>query len=401
MRILAISQYGWPEPHPALNVMEEMAKRGHHVLAVTGMPNYPMGDLYKGYEKNKVVKEHHSGIHIVHVPIVPRKHNPVHRLLNYHSYPVNAKKEILKLSDDFDVVFANQSSPVMMVEPAIAYAKKNHKKVVMYCMDLWPASLCVGGIKKNSALYKYYWKRSKRVYSNVDVILVTSRMFKDYFVEEFGIPRDKIVYLPQYAAAEYIDIPKADKKDTIDFVFAGNVGKAQNLGVVLRAAKIIQDEYSDNQRRILFHIVGDGQELDSLKAYAQENQINNVIFHGRKPLKDMPYYYALADAMLVSMLPDPVVSLTLPAKIQSYMAARKPIIACANGEICNVINDAECGFCAKADDELGLVNAVYKFLNDPNREQFEINSAKYYEQYFSVEKLMDQLEEILKESCNS
>ena len=177
MRILATCQYGWPEPYPSMNPMEEMAKRGHYVHAVTGTPNYPMGEIYKGYEHNKIIEEEHNGVHYTHVPVIPRKHNPIMRLLNYHSYPVSAKKRVLQLPGDYDVVYANQSSPVMMVEPAIAYAREWDKKVIMYCMDLWPASLCVGGVKKDSLVYKYYYKRSKKIYQSVDKILVTSRMF--------------------------------------------------------------------------------------------------------------------------------------------------------------------------------------------------------------------------------
>ena len=164
MRILATCQYGWPEPYPSLYPMEEMAKRGHYVHAVTGTPNYPMGEIFEGYEHNRIKEEDHNGIHITHVPVIPRKHDAVHRLLNYHSYPITAKRKLLSLKDDYDIVFANQSSPVMMVEPAIAYGKKHNKRVIMYCMDLWPASLCVGGVKKDSAIYRFYWKLSKKMW---------------------------------------------------------------------------------------------------------------------------------------------------------------------------------------------------------------------------------------------
>ncbi|MBQ8138906.1 MAG: glycosyltransferase family 4 protein [Lachnospiraceae bacterium] len=401
MKILATCQYGWPEPYPSLYPMEEMAKRGHYVHAVTGVPNYPMGEIFEGYEHNRIKEEDHNGIHITHVPVIPRKQDAVHRLLNYHSYPISAKRQLLRLREDYDVIFANQSSPVMMVEPAIAYGKKHNKKVVMYCMDLWPASLCVGGIKKNSALYKYYWKRSKRIYSSVDVILVTSKMFKNYFIEEFGISEERVIYLPQYALAEFNSIPKTESKDTIDFVFAGNVGKAQNLGVILRAAKIIQEENFIYQGKIIrFHIVGNGQELETLKTYALENSINNVIFHGRRPTEDMPKYYSLADAMIVTMLPDPFVSLTLPAKVQSYMAAGKPIIACADGEIPMVINEAKCGLCAKADDEKGLVELIKLFIQSDLKENMGKNSKEYYREHFSVEVVINKLETVLYESCN-
>lgn len=400
MRILATCQYGWPEPYPSLYPMEEMAKRGHFVHAITGIPNYPMGDIYKGYEHHKKMEEEHNGVYITHVPVIARKHDSFHRFLNYHSYPIMAKRKVLSLPDNYDVVFANQSSPVMMVEPAIAYGNKYKKRVVMYCMDLWPASLCVGGVKKDSALYNFYWKISKRIYEKVDVILVTSRSFKNYLIDEFGIESSKIDYLPQYALSVFDEIPKQTNKDTTDFVFAGNVGFAQNLEVILRAARIIEKErIDDHGKKIQFHIVGDGQALDSLKNYKQLNQIKNVIFHGRKPFEEMPKYYSLADAMIVTMLPDPYVSLTLPAKVQSYMAAGKPIIASADGEIKRIIKEAKCGFCAKANDETEFVEIIKKFINVVDCSLFEKNSINYYRSHFSVEIVIGKLEKILQANC--
>ena len=396
LHILATCQYGWPEPYPSLYPMEEMVKRGHYVHAITGIPNYPMGDIFEGYEKNKIVEEVHEGVHITHVPIIPRKHNVINRFLNYHSYPCSANKEIEKLSGDYDVVFANQSSPVMMVEPAIRYAKKWNKKVVMYCMDLWPASLEVGGIKKTSPIYKFYYDLSKKIYTNVDKILVTSRMFQNYFIEEFGISEDRIEYLPQYAISEFDNIPEQFEKNTIDFVFAGNVGAAQNLYVVLKAAKSVQEEkINDNGKKIYFHIIGDGQELDNLKKYAHDNGIQNVIFHGRKPSEEMPRYYTFADAMIVTLTANPLVSLTLPAKVQSYMAAGKPILASANGEIANVIKESGAGFCAHADDDSEFVDIVKLFFNNEERYNMGKNARKYYVNNFSKEIVMDKLEKIL------
>ena len=396
LQILATCQYGWPEPYPSLYPMEEMAKRGHDVYAITGMPNYPMGDIFEGYSNKSMIEEEHNGIRIAHVPIIPRKHDAIHRLLNYHSYPRSANKAIKKLDGRYDVVFANQSSPVMMVEPAIRYAKKWNKKVVMYCMDLWPASLMVGGISNTSPLYKYYYKVSKRIYQNVDLILVTSRMFKQYFMDEFGIPENRIEYLPQYAISEFDCIPETGEKETTDILFAGNVGVAQNLYVLLDAARIIEEqEMTDHGKKIMFHIVGDGQELENLKQYTQKNNISNVIFHGRKPSEEMPKYYAFADAMFLALTSDPLISMTLPAKVQSYMASGKAIIASANGEIAQVIKESECGFCSDADDVEGLVNNIKTFIDMSDREEFGKNAKEYYERNFSREIVMDKLEEIL------
>lgn len=402
MKILATCQYGFPEPYPFLYPMEELVKKGHTVHAITGMPNYPMGKIYPGYSMFKEKEEVYEGIQITHVPLIPRKKNIVFRFLNYHSYPIFAKRRIMQLSGGYDVVFANQTSPVMMVEPAIAYAKKWNKKVAMYCMDLWPASLEVGGVSKNSFIYRYYHKISQRIYTNVDLILVTSKSFKDYFKDEFHIDENKIIYLPQYSVLEQSHVEAEQNKKTTDFVFAGNVGTAQNLQILVNAAEIVEKEMiRDNGREIYFHIVGDGQELENLKKIVKERKLKNVVFYGRRPLEEMPKFYAMADAMLVTLTPNKLVSLTLPAKVQSYMAAGKAILASANGEINQVLSESHVGYCAPADDVQGFVENIKKFIMDENRPEYGKNAIKFYEENFSKEKVISRLEKILEDLASS
>ena len=402
MKILATCQYGFPEPYPFLYPMEELVKRGHTVHAITGMPNYPMGKIYPGYSIFKEKEEVHEGIQITHVPLIPREKNIVFRFLNYHSYPIFAKRRVMQLSGDYDVVFANQTSPVMMVEPAIAYAKKWNKKVVMYCMDLWPASLEVGGVSKNSFIYRYYHKISQRIYTNVDLILVTSKLFKDYFMDEFHIDENKIIYLPQYSVLEQSRMEAEQNKKTTDFVFAGNVGTAQNLQILVNAAEIVEKEkIRDNGREIYFHIVGDGQELENLKKIVKERKLKNVVFYGRRPLEEMPKFYAMADAMLVTLTPNKLVSLTLPAKVQSYMTAGKAILASANGEINQVLSESHAGYCAPADDVQGFVENIKKFIMDENRLEYGKNAIKFYEENFSKEKVISRLEKILEDFASN
>ena len=184
MNILVVCQYYYPEPFRVNDICEEMVKRGHEVTVVTGEPNYPEGFIYKGYENHQHSDEVINGVAVHRCPIIPRRTGTLYRLLNYFSYPRKAKKYIknLKTSDGkpFDVVFVNQLSPVMMAEPAIAYKKKYGIPVIMYCLDLWPESLIAGGIKRDSRIYKIFHKISKKIYRNVDKILITSRMFRHY-----------------------------------------------------------------------------------------------------------------------------------------------------------------------------------------------------------------------------
>ena len=176
------------------------------------------------------------------------------------------------------------------------------------------------------------------------------------------------------------------------------MGTAQNLQILVNAAEIVEKEkIRDNGREIYFHIVGDGQELENLKKIVKERKLKNVVFYGRRPLEEMPKFYAMADAMLVTLTPNKQVSLTLPAKVQSYMAAGKAILASANGEINQVLSESHAGYCAPADDVQGFVENIKKFIMDENRPEYGKNAIKFYEENFSKEKVISRLEKILED----
>lgn len=392
MKILVICQHYWPEPYPLPDVCEEMVRRGHSVHVITDVPNYPMGVTYPEYKHHRNRHQEHHGVQITRTFTIARRHNAVFRVLNYYSYAISSTLKALMLKEEYDVVFTNQSSPIMMVSAAAAYAKKHHKKTVMYCMDLWPASLAAGGVREDSAIYKAFGKISGRLYRNMDHILITSQMFREYLIKQHDVKSERIEYLPQYANAIFDEVQTDnEKKNTIDLMFAGNVGAAQSLNTVIEAAEKLRDV-----PQLRWHIVGDGSEQMKLKQLAAEKQLNQVIFHGRKPVEEMPKYYAMADAMLVTLTADEFISLTLPNKVQTYMAAGKPILGAANGEIPLAIEQAKCGFCAKAEDAEGLAEAVKQFLDCKNREELGNNARIFYQQHFTRKHFMDQLEEKLK-----
>ena len=180
MKVLVVCQYYHPEPVRITDICEELVKKGHEVTVLTDIPNYPMGDIYPEYKHGNKRVETINGVKIHRCYTIPRKTNAIMRFLNYHSFSFFSKKYINKLDDDFDVILVNQLSPVMMANAAIKYKNKYNKKVVMYCLDIWPESLCAGGIKKNSIIYKVYYLISKKIYSNMDYILVTSKSFIKY-----------------------------------------------------------------------------------------------------------------------------------------------------------------------------------------------------------------------------
>lgn len=393
MKILVVCQHYWPEPYPLPDICEELVKRGHTVHLITDVPNYPMGVVYPGYKNRQRRKEEHNGVQITRTFTIARRHNAIFRVLNYYSYAISSTLYAKSLKEDYDVVFTNQTSPVMMSSAAFAYAKKHGKKVVMYCMDLWPACLAAGGLSETSLIYKFFGKVSKRLYNKADRVLITSQMFRDYLVQQHGVDNEKIAYLPQYAAAGFEAAKTVPtQKNTVDLMFAGNIGAAQSISTIIEAADILKEE-----KQLRWHIVGDGSELENIKALAESKRLTNVLFHGRKQPEEMPKYYAMADAMLVTLTKDRFISLTLPGKVQTYMAAAKPILGAANGEIPQVIEAAQCGYCVKAEDAAGLAKAVKKFINNSNKKQLGENAKQYYQEHFTRQHFTETLEnELMK-----
>lgn len=386
MKILVICQYYKPEPFRVADICEELVCKGHEVTVVTGVPNYPMGKVYEGYHKGEKRDEIIGGVKIHRCFTISRKRGIVFRMLNYYSYAFSSTRYVKKLSNEFDVVFVNQLSPVMMANAGIQYKKKYCVPLVLYCLDLWPESMTTGGISRNSFVYRYFHKVAEKIYEQADEILITSKAFENYFEKEFNIKG--VRYLPQYAEDIFaVEQCRKEADDSIDVMFAGNVGVAQSVETIIEAAKLTSDVPN-----LHWHIVGDGSELEKMKKIANGNE--NIIFHGRKTLEEMPKYYAMADAMLVTMKKNPILSLTLPGKVQTYMAAGKPMIGAIDGETARVIGEAQCGICTPAEDAEQLAESVRNFVF-MGKEMLGKNARKYYEEHFDKKVFMDRLVRIL------
>lgn len=398
MKILVVCQYYYPEPFRISDICETLVKNGHEVTVLTGLPNYPEGCILDDYRHGKKRNETLNGVKIIRCFEIGRGKSHLKLFLNYFSYAVSATLKVLFMKEEFDVVLVNQLSPVMMGIPAMAYKKKHHKKILFYCLDLWPDSLAAGGIKEDSSIYKLFYKITRWIYSSADTILVTSSMFKDYFENTLKINNINIKHLPQYAE----DLFYQSENDTVvqsvdtseskiyNFVFAGNIGDMQSVDTVVKAANELR-EFTN----IIFHIVGDGSKSDECKQIAHDLGLANVLFHGRRSLEEMPHFYGIADAMLITLKDNKTLSYTLPGKVQSYMAARKPIIGAINGETRHVIQEANCGLCCNAEDYKGLANLILKFCNNDKKEQMATNAHKFYSENYSKEKFMAMLEDAL------
>lgn len=398
MRILVSCQHYWPEPFNTADVCEELVRRGHQVTVITGMPNtgMPDNDIPEEYRDGKITEEHRNGVRILRASLHPRLTGAKNRVLNYLTFWRNANKIARHLDEPFDVTFAYQFSPVMQADPALVYAKRHGVKCLLYSFDLWPASLLAGGFKEDSLPFKWMRSVSKRIYSQADRIAVTSPLFDEYFKGELQLDISGSAYLPQYADDAFSEryegsLPDGYSADQVNLTFAGNVGQAQSVVTIVEAAARLRDR-SDIQ----LHIVGSGSRLEACEKRARELGLSNITFHGRKPVEDMPAYYAASNAMLVTFEDSPMARYTLPRKVTTYLAAGKPVLAALSGETARVLHEAACGACCDTADADGLARIIRDFSSKADEGSLGANARSYYETHFTKDRFFNQLELLLE-----
>ncbi len=393
MKILIITQYYWPENSRITDIAESLYKEGNDITVLTGLPNYPQGFIYDGYKHKKNRVQEHNGVHINRAKLVPRKRDIFHRFLNYYSFPYFGSRLVKKMPNDYDVVLAMEESPIMLVRPAITYAKKFNKPLIMYEMDLWPESLLAGGISRKSLIYKHYKKVSAKIYSQFNNILVSTKEHIPFIKELPGCSNLNIDYLAQYADSIFEESNyETIDNGVIDLMFAGNIGKAQSADTIIKAAAILKDN-----PKYKFHIVGGGSELENIKKLAEELETNNIVFYGQKPILDMPNLYKIADAMLVTLEDKSYANMTIPGKVQSYMAVGKPIIGAVNGSCANFIRNNQVGYVCNAEDSESLAKLILE-LNEKELKSIGKNAKEAYLRKYSKEKFINKLIETLKDN---
>jgi glycosyltransferase involved in cell wall biosynthesis len=315
-------------------------------------------------------------------------------VLNYISFAISATFKALFLNKDFDVILVYQLSPVTMAVPAILLKKLTEKPLIIYCHDLWPESVASAGISSASKLYSILLFLSKLIYKSADSIFISSKLFREYFNNILGISNN-ITYLPVYAEGLFEKLGYNSRSDNfINLVFAGNIGEMQSVETIIYAANELKTE-----ERIKFHIVGDGSCREKCENLVRQLHLTNVIFHGQFPVTEMPRFYEMADAFLITLKANKIISYTLPNKVRSYMAGYKPIIGAIDGETQMLINEAQCGLCCAAEDHKGLASIIKQFSSEKeNHKIWAENARKYYDSNFSKVNYIKQLTTLLKNS---
>ena len=273
--------------------------------------------------------------------------------------------------------------------PAIQLKKQRNIPVIINVQDLWPENIVAVTGMDYPFVVKPIEQMVKYIYKNCDLILTASKSFVPNIQKYLKKDKEKVIFWPQYSiVAKEEKTKKLFNEKDFNIVFTGNIGKAQGLDLVIEAAKQLKDT------PIKWQLVGDGREEDALKKAVHDNDLDDiVIFHGRKPESEIPQYLANADAALLILKPDPVFEMTLPAKLQTYMACGVPIIGCVSGEGKRTIDEAQAGVVSHEISVEGLVDACHQMLNK-TKEEYELlkqNSLEYGFNNFNKEKLLNEL----------
>lgn len=401
-KILVVTQHFWPENFRINDIVEGFLQDGIAVDVLCGLPNYPKGEWFPGYSAAGPFEEEWHGARLYRCKEVPRRGNTsVNIFLNYVSWPWYAAHALHRLPGGYDAVFCFNTSPVLMCWPAIRYAKKHHIPFTNYVLDIWPENLYSVLNVKNKALRAIAQGVSDALYKKADRLIAMSEPLQQRLCQRTGMPPQKIAVIPQYCE-DFYAVPQPDAALQAQFggrfnlVFTGTFTPAQSLETVITA---VQDARSRGADMLHLLLVGDGMSRAALEAKVKELRAEDAVtFYGSVPATDIPKFTALADALIVCLSDSPDLGLTVPAKVASYMAAGKPVLASMDGAgnaavaAAGGLSSPACDAAALADNLLALTR-----MGAAQRAAMGQSAKEYYLAHYRRSKLLRKLEHFILE----
>ncbi|AHG44172.1 glycosyl transferase family 1 [Rhizobium leguminosarum bv. trifolii CB782] len=392
MKILVWSQYFWPENFPINELACELAEAGVKVTVLTGKPNYPEGKLFPGYQANGITYERFANIGLVRIPLFPRGAATSLRLsLNYLSFVVSGLliAPFALRRREFDAIFIYAPSPLLQALPALFLAYNKKVPVTLWVQDLWPDALKATGHVKNHFALRLVGILVRYIYRRSDLILIQSEAFRAPVVRGGGAP-SRIRYFPNSIKAK-APIPVAsdaarklvfDMQGTFSVIYAGNIGRAQSVETIVEAAKQLLCAAPN----VKIFLLGSGSREKWMNAEIRRLGLSNLILAGRFDASDMPSILGSASALLITLVDDPAIALTIPSKIQTFLASGRPIVASINGEGARVLCEAEAGPVCPAGDGGSLAAAISRLerMSPSTREQLGKNGRQYFLEHFEL-----------------
>jgi len=402
MRILVVSQYFWPENFRVNDLVTEFVRRGHVVTVLTGVPNYPDGEVFADFRSDPGRYAEYAGAPVVRVPMLARGQGGARLAANYATFALSAS--VLGAwrlrGREFDVIFVFEPSPVTVGLPAILLRRLKHAPVAFWVLDQWPETLVAVGAARSQAVLAGVGRLVAFIYRRCDLLLAQSRSFIPQ-IRRYAGPRPQVEYFPSwsdaapdpggtYRAPEVLPAP-----GVFTVLFAGNIGDAQDFPAVLDAVERLRDRAD-----VRWIVVGDGRRAEWVAQEIRRRSLSERIsLLGRFPLERMPSFFRSADALLVSLKAEPIFAMTIPGKVQAYLAAGRPLLGMLDGEGADLIERNGAGLVCPAGDAAGLARNVARMADMPETERAAMaaRARELSMNEFDRDRLLDRLEQRLQE----
>lgn len=403
MKILIVTQYFFPEKFVINEIARDLVSRGHETTVLTGFPNYPAGSIFPGYTGKWLKREQIDGIHVLRVPLIPRRRGrALNLMVNYLSFALSATLAVPFLrKNDFDVILVFEPSPITVGIPAIIAKWLKRAPIVFWVQDLWPESLIATRAIKNELALGLVRRLVRFIYRHSDLILVQSKGFIEQ-VRRLAPSDKRIEYLPNPADSFYVPNSADNVADEnavlrpgFRIIFGGNFGVAQDLYTVIGAA-----ERTKHLPDIKWILIGDGRMRPEIEAEIVRRGLDDTIqVIGPYPPERMPAFYAQSDALLVTLRRDEAFAITIPSKVQAYLASARPILAAVDGETARIIEEARAGICSPAGEPQALANAAIRLfeMSPAERKAMGVAGREYFDREFSRKHVIERLETSLQQ----
>jgi len=390
-KILIVTECFYPEEFKINDIALSWRDKGYDVDVLTLAPTYPLGKIFPGFKNSFFQKDEYQGVNIFRIHAVTGyRDSVVKKILKYINFMIFGSIAAIFIGRKYDYVFGFNMSALTGMLPAVLIRKLYKKPTMFWVQDIWPDSVYAYGFKQAKMLSTILDIFVRFVYRNIDAIAVSGKGFESKLA--LYIEKDLIFhYLPNWA--DDLDDNLTSKnlgksKEATHFTFAGNIGKVQNLENIINAFCFLSNEYQEKSQ---LNIIGDGSNLNNLKLLANNN--SNIVFHGKKPRPDMASYYKASDFLIISLIDKPIFSVTVPAKTQTYIAAKKPILAIINGDTASIVQDNNLGLCADP-SKIDAIATLFQRCIDmgqTERQSFTNENDRLLATIFNKEKTIDEL----------
>lgn len=396
MRILILTQYYPPETGAPQNRLSGLARElsilGHEVLVLTAMPNYPAMEIPPAYKGKKYLQDQVEDITVHRCWIyVSKRRSIMARLLNYFSFTLSSMWYYRRISGSFDAVIC-ESPPLFLGISGWWIAKRKKAKLIFNVSDLWPESAEKLGVIKNVFALKMATKLEEFLYRNSFMITGQTQGIVKNISKRF--PGKPVHWLPNgvddtvFEATEDKDwrAQNGFSDDDVLVLYAGIIGIAQGLDVLLDAAKMLPAE---SKTRIL--LMGEGPEKDRLISRKQKENIDHIFFLPLVSRTRIPSIIKTMDAAAIPLRKMDLFLGAIPSKIFENLALGKPVILAVDGEARELfIEQGKCGLYVPPEDAHRMAEALVRLERAPAlRNELGKNGIDYVKQHFLRKKITE------------